>query len=296
MKKLLAILLALILALSLCACNKDKPDGNVPDNVLPPSEDVTTSADKQETPAVSSSEVTEASQPDEDVTSDTSVTEEEVPETSKTDKEEEEVIVDTESEDEPEVDITEIVDIHKYKAFEQLYLLNSDRVHAKFMEAISYDGEYISGSEREIYILGDDFVYITDGTHKMFTQDGDVHVEDFENEVKCIYEGVFEEEGDRFGYGILNYKNIYVSEEEDATIEAFAIDTYGGRINSTWTFYNDGTFTVADLIDDSGAYYFYSFEVVESTFLEVEMQRSIAHAAPGTQLELITVEEYEQNY
>ncbi len=295
MKKLLAILLALILALSLCACNKDKPDGNVPDNVLTPSGDVTTSADEQETPAVSSSEATEASQPDEDVTSDTSVLEEEAPTTSET-KEEEEIIIDDEPEDEPEVDITEIIDIHKYKAFEQLYLLNSDRVHAKFMEAVSYDGEYISGTEREIYILGDEFVYITDGTHKMFTQDGDVHVEDFENEVKCIYEGGFKEEGDRFGYGILNYKNIYVSEEEDATIEVFEIDTYGGKINSTWTFYNDGTFTVADLIDDSGAYYFYSFEVVESAFPEVEMQQSIAHAAPGVELELITVEEYEQNY
>lgn len=292
MKRLLAVLLALILSLSLCACNKDKPDGdNVPDNVVPPSEEVTVSEAEQDSPDVSVSEITNVLDLEEDVTLDTSISEE-APNASSAD--EEDIVVDDE---EPEIDISQIIDIHEYKAFEKLYLLNSDRVHARFMEAVSYDGEYISGTEREIFILGEDFVYITDGTHKMFTQDGNVHIKDYENEVMCIYEGGFEEEeGDRFGYGILNYKNIYVSEADNATIEVFEIDTYGGKINSTWTFYDDGTFTVADLIDDSGAYYFYSFEFVDNTFLKVEMQRSYADAAPGVELTLITVEEYEQNY
>lgn len=270
MKKLLAILLALILMLSLCACNKDEPDGNVPDNVISPSEDVTTSAEGDDSPAVSSSEVTDVSNPDEDVPSDTSDHEDETPTTSATD-DDEEIIIDDEPEEEPEVDIAEIIDIHEYMAFEHLYLLNSDKVHAKFMEVISYDGEYVIGTDREFFVNGTNTVYIN-GSEKIIIDEDTVWVCDTDSMTYYSYENDHSEDSyDRFGYGILNYGNVSVSEEDGIVTEIFEIRDGESVITSTWTFYDDGSFTVYDSASDSDGYYYYTFEFADEDVSDMDL-------------------------
>ncbi len=303
MKKLLAIMIALALALSLCACNKDKPTGNnVPDNVIPPktTEEVTATADEAHDETEPSEQVSEATTPleeDNEAVTDEAVAEDDEPD--ETQPEDEEFVIEDDEEEGPYVDIAEVIDIHQYKAFESLYLLNSDRVHAKFMEAVTYDGEYILGTERELFVLGDRFAYITDDSLKIFNDpdNGEVTLVDYANGVMCKYEeGEYIEEGDRFGYGIENYVNISVTEEDGVVTEVFEIETFGGTITSTWTFCKDNTIVVTDVIDDSGAYYVYDFEVLEKAFLTSEMNGAVAFAAPGPELELISVEEYEANY
>lgn len=267
MKKLLAIILALILVLSLCACNMGTPGGSVPDDVVTPSEDVTTSADGQESPVVSSSDVTDVSEPEEDVTSSTSA-HEEAPTASEPD--EEEVVADDELE-EPEVDIAEIIDIHEYKAFEYLYLLNSDKAHAKFMEVISYDGEYVIGTDREFFVDGADTVYIN-GTEKIIISDETVIVCDSDLMTYYSYANDHAEDGyDRFGYGLLNYVNVSVSQEDGAVTEVFEIDEGGSVITSTWTFFGDGSFTVHDSASDSDGYYYYAFEFANEDVSDMSM-------------------------
>ncbi len=294
MKKLLIILLALTIALVLCGCNKDTPAGNnTPDNVVPPKEQ-TTSANEPVTEPTQSSEVTTLPTSESEAESSDIMTED-VPETGPKENDEVE-IVDGDEEEGPYTDISEVIDIHEFKAYECIHLLNSDKVHAKFMEAISYDGEYIAGSEREIYVLGDEFAYVTDGSHIVATSGEDVIIIDYSDNYICTYEGgLVEEEGDRFGYGLENYVNISSDEENGVVTEVFEIETYGGTITSTWTFNTDGTFTVVDLIDESGAYYYYTFEVLEDTFLKVDMQRASALPAPNN-LREISIEEYEENY
>lgn len=306
MKKLLAMLLVLTLALTLCACNKDKPTGsNVPDNVIPPktTEEVTQPNDDNTPvtqPSEQAGEAADSSLPEEELTPDETLPQEDGEEPKPDDEDNDEVVIDDGDEEEgPYVDISEVIDIHQYKAFESLYLLNSDKVHAKFMEAVTYDGEYISGTEREIFVLGDRFAYITDDSLKIFNDpdNGEVTLVDYANGVMCVYdEEDYFEEGDRFGYGIENYENISVTEEDGVVTEVFEIETYGGTITSTWTFCKDNTIVVTDVIDDSGAYYVYDFEVLEKAFLTAEMNGAVAFAAPGPELELISIEEYEENY
>lgn len=292
MKKLIILLLAFALALSLCGCKEDTHTGNnVPDNVVEPKQ-TTKPSDNVGQPSAPTDEpyVTELPSDEED-SSDTSYSDEAPDETEPSDKDDAEII-----DDESGNKTDETVDVHQYKAFESIYLLNSDKVHAMFMEAISYDGEYITGAEREIYVMGDEFAYVTDKEHIIATHYDDVYVIDFANNVYCIYEGGFEEEqGDRFGYGIENYTPISTSEDGGVITEVFEIETYGGTITSTWTFFADGTFTVVDLIDESGAYYYYSFDVLEKSFSTDDMYRASALPAPND-LVLISVEEYEENY
>lgn len=295
MKKLLTIILALTLVFTLCACNKDIPSGgNTPDNVVPP-KDTTASTAEAVTEPTQQSEVTTLDTLESEAESSEASLEDEPDITEPQDDDSAEIVGDDDEEEGPYIDVAEIIDIHEFKAYECIYLLNSNEVHAKFIEAISYDGEYVSGSEREIYVKGDEFVYITDGTHIIATHYEDVHVIDYDNGVYCIYEGGFEEEGDRFGYGLENYVNVSSSEENGVITEVFEIETMGGTITSTWTFDSDGTFTVVDMIDDSGAYYYYTFEILEDSFLTVDMNRASAVSAPNS-LRLISVEEYEENY
>ncbi len=299
MKKLFAVLLMLIFALTLCACNKDKPTGNnVPDNVIPPKTTEEIGSDNSvSTPVLPDEQVNEVTSAEAESEVETQPSEEEEPSKSQSETDDAEVIIDDEDgETGPFIDISEVIDIHEYKTFECLYLLNSDKVHAKFMEAVTYDGEYVSGTEREIFILGDEFAYVTDGTHIVATKGDDVVIIDYDNEIICTYEGGFEmEEGDRFGYGIENYKSISVTEEDGVITEVFEIETFGGVITSTWTFRKDNTIIVTDVIDDSGAYYVYDFEKLEKSFSQIEMQRVSALPAPNN-LREISVEEYEENY
>ena len=293
MKKLLTIFIAFALLITLCACNKDTPAGNnTPDNIIPPKEQTTTSADtaKESEPDASEEAVTTTQSSASEETSETSTLDEE--DTDETKPQDDEVVIeDEDGEEGPYADISEVIDIHQYKAFECLYLLNSDKVHAKFIEAVTYDGEYVSGAEREIFVLGDKFAYITDDSLKIFRRDdGEVTLVDYANGVMCKYEdGEYIEEGDRFGYGIENYENISVTEEHGVITEVFEIETFGGTITSTWTFCKDNTILVTDVIDDSGAYYVYDFEVLEEAFLTAEMNSAVAFAAPGPELELISI-------
>lgn len=238
-RRVTALILAVLTAFCLCACKNNE---NIPEQTLGTSdsvnEEVVSSVpDESEAPATSEPAVSEDEQ--------TSDSQEEVPAESVTLGEEEE----------------DILDDYGYRAFEIISLLNSDRVHAKFTEAVSYDGEYISATANEIFIDGGNKVFIVDNT-KVIMSNGSAYAIDFEQMALYSYSYDPDEYERVFGYDTDEYLPISHAEENGVITEVFAIEQYGSTITSTWTFEADGTFTVSEVNEQAGSFYVYSFEVV----------------------------------
>lgn len=240
MKKLFAIFLSIILALTLCSCKKD-------DEVIKPE---TTSGSE-----------TEASE----VTSATSLTEEEV----MTSLEEETTVSTTEEEITFTFEITTEQIVNNYRAMECIDILNSHNMHAKFTEALSYDGEYVMGYEREMYISNGTAVYL-EGEQKIIMTPELVTIIDYETETYFSYENETGEIGEKFGYGKENYVNILCEEKDGVLTEGFVIFLEDSTITSTWTFEADGTITVMEKSDASDGYTYYIFEILSSEAHDVD--------------------------
>ncbi len=148
MKKLLTISLVLCLCLSLFGCSKPKDDHitpggptetfDLPEDTLPFEESQTsvTSSDSPFDTVTLPTEDTEA----------TSETSDEV-----TEEQEDEPVRELPKEEYPDC-----------RAGDMLRLLNGEKAHAKFTEAVSYDGEHMSTGNLEYYIDGIDMMFIDD--------------------------------------------------------------------------------------------------------------------------------------
>ena len=146
-------------------------------------------------------------------------------------------------------------------AMECMELLNSDKVHAKLIEALSYDAEEASSIEREYYVDGESAVYIN-GHQKIIIDGGIVTVIDTEESTYYSYP---KDDGEElgFGFGQENYtlEDITVA-EDGTTTEVYSVNAHGSRLKSTWTFSPDGGVTVAD-VSEFGSFNYYIFEIIE---------------------------------
>lgn len=170
-------------------------------------------------------------------------------------------IPDSADEDDEEI----IEDGPDTKALDILRRLNSTSVHAVFTEIISYDGEYIVSSEREIFISGGYSVFTTDST-KIIIDGVNVTYIDFDDMYYYTYPYNAEEFSNTFGYDIAKY-TLIGSEEADGTLtETYSISQYGNEIVSTWVFSSDGSFTVKDVNAEAGSFSYYTFEALDNDF------------------------------
>ena len=121
-----------------------------------------------------------------------------------------------------------------------LELLNSDHVHAKLIEAVSYDNEETSSIEREYYVDGENAVYIN-GSQKIIMDADTVTVADLDNMTYYRYERQSGEGSANFGYGIDNYSFYFTETSSDGTwTEVYNVSAHGGTLVSTWTFLPSG--------------------------------------------------------
>ena len=238
-RRLTALMLAVLMAVCLCACknNKNPPEQTLGTSDSMVQEVVSSVTDTSEEPATDAPDVSEDAK--------TSDSQEEEPEESVSLGEDEE----------------EIFDDYGYRAFEIVSLLNSEKVHAKFSEAVSYDGEYISATENEIYVDGGNRVFVVDNT-KIIMSDGVAHAIDFDEMAYYTYEYDPREYERVFGYALEEYVPISHTEEDGKITEVYVIEQYGSTITSTWVFETDGTFTVSEVNEQAGSFYVYTFEVV----------------------------------
>lgn len=152
-----------------------------------------------------------------------------------------------------------------------LELLNSDHVHAKLIEAVSYDNEETSSIEREYYVDGENAVYIN-GSQKIIMDADTVTVADLDNMTYYRYERQGGEGSANFGYGIDNYSFYFTETSSDGTrTEVYNVSAHGGTLVSTWTFFPSGTITVSDVSPEFGSYYWYSFELIETDVSGMDM-------------------------
>lgn len=173
--------------------------------------------------------------------------------------------------------------IYDCRAFGYLRLLNSDKVHAKLIEAVSYDNEQAVSIKRELFISGSECVFIND-SQKTIISDGQATVIDLDN--KTYYTIPYDDESENFGYGIDNYTFVSSSNEDDGSvIEVYDVTAHGSEIKSTWTFFPNGTITVADVSKEFGSYYWYSFDVIEDDISKMDMNMPDG-------LELVEPEDY----
>ncbi len=144
------------------------------------------------------------------------------------------------------------------KAMEYLNLLNSDKVHASYLEIESIDGENMFSTHREYFVNGSDRIYINDD-YKTLIINGTVTYIDYESEIYYSYpdEGVY---GLDFGYELPLYRLISVSEEDGVLTEEYSVEGYG--LTSTWKFGNDGTVKVSDRFD-GGSFTLYTFDTID---------------------------------
>lgn len=157
------------------------------------------------------------------------------------------------------------------KAMEYLELLNSDKVHAKLIEAVSYDNENIQGTEREYFVDGENKVYIN-GSQKIIMTEGLATVVDLDELTYYTYEPDEDEESAEFGYGAENYELVSSGTDEDGIItEVYSVSAHGSVLTSTWIFYPGGKFTVADVSPEAGSYYWYEFSVLETDTEKMDM-------------------------
>ncbi len=233
---LIAAFTAVIIAASGCGKEPVAIDPNIPDNTVPPLVQTEASADgtAPAAPATSVSEDTQA-----DTTAAT-----------------EEVFTDETTVGQTDAPVTETVP--DTRATEYLKLLNSDSVHAAYLEISSIDGENMFSTRREYFVNGSDRIYINDD-YKTLIQNGTVTYIDPEAGIyySYPYEGEY---GLEFGYELPLYRLVSSSEEDGALTEVYSIEGYG--LTSTWKFESDGTVKVSDRYD-SGSFTLYTFETVD---------------------------------
>ncbi len=157
------------------------------------------------------------------------------------------------------------------RAPELLNLLNSNKVHAKLIEAVSYDNETTSSVQREYYVDGDNAVYIND-SQKIIMSGDTVTVVDLDALTYYSYARSPGEGTANFGYGLDNYSFYSTDTSDDGTVtEVYTVSAHGGSLVSTWTFFPGGNITVSDVSPEFGSYYWYSFEIIESDTSEMDM-------------------------
>ena len=144
---------------------------------------------------------------------------------------------------------------------EYLKLLNSDRVHAGFVQVTSYGDNNVFSTDREFFIDGDDKVYINDNLTTVVHGGQTVYI-DSDAMAYCVVDGV-EDYGLNFGYDAGLYTLISASDEDGKHTEIFTVE--GTDITSTWDFYDDGKVRVADRNLSSQAFDLYDFYVIEGS-------------------------------
>ena len=255
------ILALLLSATILCSCGKkgeEEPgtlasvDPNIPANtVAPETEEIFGSEIGTPTEAV----VTE---PDETLP-ETAAQPETEPETEviteNTTEEPEETEPETSYAEEPEPD-----GLLDTRAMECLRLINSDRLHLKFVAADSYDGEQIYTTSAEYYVDGSNKVYIVNSI-KRIIRGTEITVIDNDNAFYMTYE---DPAGYtlHFGYALSDYK--LTSETE--TEEVYEIE--GEDVTSTWSFDGDGI-KIADRRAD-GSFTLYDIEILSDDLTGID--------------------------
>ncbi len=251
MKKLFIVLISAMLLLSLCSCAKpkdepitDEPLGTVdaPDESLP----------------VSTDDPSVTTEPDipEDTTSPTS--EEPLPEdtTSTSEDEEAEVVA-------VEIDLN-------CRAGDTLELLNSDKVHTRFTEAVSVDGENVYGGIIEYFVDGDKMVFIDNDTRIIIDGDRQI-ICDGADQTYIVAEYDAQHAERIFGYDLSAYTFLYEEEEEDCHVEYLTVEQYGNMLTSTWRFYDDGTIAVSEGSEDAGAFTAYHIDFIDTDLSGMDM-------------------------
>lgn len=246
--KTVAMIAALVMILSLCSCGKrdiepdvtdpqPSKDDNVPDNVVPP--------------------ITQAMP---DITALPDVTD--APETSADDNTGEPESGDDNPDNKPDSqpEPNENVD-NALRAMEYLRLFNSNKVHIKFIEVTSYDGENIFSVGREAFIDGNDMIFINDSVKTLY-RNGIVTDIYYDDGAYCSYaiDGGF---GPLFGYPSDYYTHLSTEQTDGGYSEIYSIS--GRGLTSTWTFDNNGKLLrVADRSLDEGYFMLYTFETIDS--------------------------------
>lgn len=266
MKKLLALFICLTLIFSLSACGNKNND---------PSESGS-GAPSPSSPETTDPQPPVASLPEEPISEITSVSEitqpstEPVPESTQPEKQDEPDASKTNQEQRQDSENAELSDFDM-RAIDCLKILNSSKVHAKLIEAVSYDNEQVSSSEREYFINGRNAVYINDDM-KIVMTDKEVTVIDNDAMTYYTYEREPGEDEDNFGYALDKYEFVSSDIEADGTlIETYSISVLGGSLVSTWTFFPDGRITVSDVSKEFGSYYWYKFDLIEIDVSAMDM-------------------------
>lgn len=255
-KKLLTVFLAASFLLSACGkaskpAQTDTPtaaattaDPNVPLNTVR-NTDAETEPAITDIPDFTSGEPTEA---------DETSSETEGTESSETVTDTEPV---TEPEELPEPEYPE--GLPETKAMDALKLFNSNRVHAKYIAAQSFDGEVIVTTSVEYFIDGSTRVY-TINSVKRIIQGSTITVIDNDNKFYMVYEGAYE--GLKFGFDLEDYKLVSQTDNE----EVYEIE--GQDVTSTWQFTDTG-YKISDRSSD-GSFILYDVEALDTDFSDME--------------------------
>lgn len=250
MKRLLIILIAAAL---LAGCSK--PAKN---DTTPPS----TEADTQAVTEASTEATTaEATLPTEETT--VSATEATTEETTVTTTEATTVTEAATAETTPEVTID-------CRASDMLRLLNSDKIHVKFTEALTVDGENMYSSTIEYYVNGNKMVFIDD-TVKIIIDGDKQYVFDTSDNSLIVDSYDSAHAGPIFGYDLWNYTFQYEEELENSVIEVLTVTQYDNVMTSKWYFYDDGTLLINEGNDDVGVMTAYSFEIISDDLSGMDM-------------------------
>lgn len=244
MKRILPLLIAAVVLFTLCSCKQNDTDSNQDTRQSDISSEVTPDTSAPQTTTIPS-EIEQITSQDE------------------SSDEREQTTVSFEEDDSDDEDEEIIEDEINSKALEMLRHLNSDKVHAKFVEMISYDGEYIAASDREFFVSDGYAVFLSDSS-KIIIDGVSVTVTDLEEMTYYTYPYNEEEFSNNFGYDIGLYQLTDSTEENGTLTETFRIEQYGNEIVSTWVFSPDGSFTVKDVNTDAGSFSYYSFEILNS--------------------------------
>lgn len=233
-----AVFAAAVISASGCGKEPVARDPNIPDNTVAPLTQAAADTAPYEAPADGTDAPTEAA-----------TTAEELP-----------VSETSSGEYAPE----QVEDSLDTRAMEYLKLLNSDSVHAVYLEISSIDGENMFSTQWEYFINGSEKIYISDD-YKALIKDGTVTYVDLE--AKIFYSFPAEEAGDssepEFGYDMSLYRLISSSEEDGVLTEEYSVEGLG--LTSTWKFESDGTVKVSDRFD-GGSFTLYTFDTIESAF------------------------------
>lgn len=251
MKRFLSVLsaLAVLLAFSGCRQNDSQIQDTTPSDE--PNEITTSLPDSELSPLPSEyTSNTESQDISDDIHSDADDVDADISDEDENGDEDDEEILD-------EIPDTEATTI--------LRRLNSNSVHAKFTEMVSYDGEYIAASEREIFISDGYSVFLTDSTKIIINGDIVTYI-DFDDMTYYVYPHNSEEFSNNFGYDPDEYVLVSSEESNGTVTEVYSISQYGNEIVSTWVFSQDGSFTVKDVNAEAGSFSYYTFEALDNDF------------------------------